>query len=165
MIRLSDALRKENVMEAAETFESLLEEFEREMIIGEEDRETTLQDPVLLFIVQHQCHRICHSVVFCPVEGCRKPLKNTGKLLLHLRHDHDLPEEETCDLIHFSIKAMLPGKLKICLTRPNGTRVHHKWNVERSHYPHCPYLHSKHSQEEWHLRQHKTMQENIAAMG
>jgi hypothetical protein len=120
---LRDALQGDDTTEAPERLERLLETMQDHELRSEEVGLTTLADPVFSLLAQHRAYRIGRTRMFCPVDGCTKPIAFVSRPMGHLRRDHGVSEEYTQDLVPFFIGTVLPGTLNINRQRTNGVEV------------------------------------------
>jgi hypothetical protein len=88
---LTDILLGEELETVKARLEDILEKMRDDPIPDERKRPQTLDDPVLIVLVQNECHQICRSEIFCPEYN--KRCRSQSALMQHIKNQHALQGE------------------------------------------------------------------------
>jgi hypothetical protein len=164
---IGEILREKDLSRVSEKLEDILERLRSNPVPPHERMKQSLEDPILMILVQNNCHNICRNKVFCPAPECQAEPKREAALMTHIRHKHPLRGETVKhqDAVRYFIAAMFPEILETRLETLEGQRLKRDWNVERCHIPGCDFLQEKHTSVENHVKKMHKKQEDINELG
>jgi hypothetical protein len=164
---LREILSCDRLEEVQERLEEFLERVRSCPIPRERRKDQTLDDPLLVVIVQNNCHRICRTVPFCPFPECTAKVKTVPGLMTHVKNKHDLRGEivRSPDMVRFYIASMYPYVLETRLETMEGRRVERVWDLERCYFPNCGYIQERHHCVHNHVTKGHKNQANVEALG
>jgi hypothetical protein len=145
----------------------MLEKMKDDPIPVEEKKPRSLNDAILLVLVQNECYRFCRSEIFCPFPECNKELRSQEALMQHIKNQHPLNGETVrCpDSIRYFIASMFSDILVTSLYTENGGKMEKEWEVERCHFSGCKFVHGDHQNVKGHGKRIHKNEKTIKKFG